>query len=298
LELRRGRVLLVAGNGFIGSRTAIQLARLGCDIGVHHTGRRAPAPDAVAENFVVGRHAGPIVDFPHALLDFEADIAVHFYCMGAADADAFVTTFDGKARRLVLISSCDVYRAYGRFTRIEPGPPDSTPLGEEAPLRNEFYPYRASSTDSQQLEYRYEKMEAERIFMSTRRSEAVILRLPKVYGPGGNERLDTIYGFAAQPKWRWTHGHVDNVAAAIALATLHPSAAGEAFNVGEQETPTMGDRLARLPPRKDTRPTPGDYDYAQDLHFDTGKIRRRLGHTDVLDETSGMAALAAEAISK
>jgi nucleoside-diphosphate-sugar epimerase len=291
------RVLLIAGNGFIGSRTAARFTHLGCAIGVHHTGRQPLTQVAAVRSFVVERRAGPIVNFPAALLDFEADVVVHFYCMDGADAEAFVVSFDGRASRLVLVSSCDVYRAYGRFTRLEPGSPDQTPLGEDAPVRRRLHPYRASSTPRGGLEHRYEKLEAERIVATARASETVVLRLPKVYGFGGNHRLDTVYGFAGQPQWRWTHGHVDNVAAAIALAALHPNAAGEVFNVGEQVTPTMGERLACLPASSDARPAPGDYDFSQDLHFDTSKIRRQLSHQDVIDESSAMAATAAGAIA-
>jgi nucleoside-diphosphate-sugar epimerase len=292
-HLTARRVLLIAGNGFIGSRTAARLTQLGCGIRVHHTGRKALVEDKDVQSFVVDRREGPIIAFPTALLDFGADVVAHFYCMGDADAQAFVAHFDGRASRLVLVSSCDVYRAYGRFTRLEPGSPDPTPLGEDAPMRRRLYPYRTTSTPPEALEHYYEKLEAERALATAKASETVVLRLPKVYGVGGNDRLDTIYGFAHQPQWRWTHGHVDNVAAAIALAALHPSAAGEVFNVGEAKTPTMGERLARLPARTGARPAPGDYDFSQDLHFDTSKIRRQLGYSDVIDEASAMAEIAA-----
>jgi nucleoside-diphosphate-sugar epimerase len=249
--------------------------------------------DSHVRSFVVDRRKGPIIDFPTALLDFQADVVVHFYCMSREDAEALVAHFDGRASRLVLVSSCDVYRAYGRFTRLEPGSPDPTPLGEDAPMRRRLYPYRTKSTPLEALEHYYEKLEAERVLATAKASETVVLRLPKVYGGGGNDRLDTIYGFAVQPHWRWTHGHVDNVAAAIALAAVHPDAAGEVFNVGEEETPTIGERLARLPARTGARPAPGDYDFSQDLHFDTSKIRRQLGYAEVINEASAMAEIAA-----
>jgi hypothetical protein len=52
---------------------------------------------------------------------------------------------------------------------------------------------------------------------------SVCLRLPKVYGRENN-RFETVYRFAKYPHWRWTLGHVENFAAAIMLALLHPSA--------------------------------------------------------------------------
>jgi len=75
-----------------------------------------------------------------------------------------------------------------------------------------------------------------------------------VFGPEDNGDLATVYGFASHPNWRWTHGHVENVAAAIVIAALHSAAARRVYNVGEPHTPTMAERLARLPTeRGDTR---------------------------------------------
>jgi nucleoside-diphosphate-sugar epimerase len=292
------RALLLAGNGVIGSRTAVRLADQGIDVTVHHGGRRpAPAGEAITA-LVVPRTDPPIVEFPAAATSIKVDTVIHFFCMGGEDAAAFVSTFDGKASRLVLISSCDVYRAYGRFTRLEPGPPDSTPIAETGPLRTHHYPYRASAPDPTHLHYWYEKLEAERHIAQAKTSEFVILRLPKVYGRHGNDDLGTVYGFADQPNWRWTHGYVENVAAAIATAALHPRSAGEIFNVGELDTPTMGERLTRLPEKPSTPPQAMDYDFAQDLNFRTSKIRSLIGYQDVVDEGEAMRAVAAMAPAK
>lgn len=289
----RRNFLLIAGNGFVGARVSARLASDGHNVLVFHTGAR-PLPDAPSIRGATSDASGPpVLNFPPELFDAEISTAIHFLCMGAQDARRFVERFDGKARRLVLISSCDVYRAYGRFIGTEPGPPEPTPIDETAPLRTRLFPYRAKAESRNRLEYWYEKIEAERAFAAAERSESMILRLPKVFGPGGNESLSTIYGFAQQPTWRWTHGFVDNVAAAIALAALHPDAAGEIFNIGEAQTPTIGERLARLPPRSDIEPTKNDYDFRQDLSFDTSKIRRRLKFAEPADETEAMKALAA-----
>ncbi|MBI1187642.1 MAG: hypothetical protein GC206_10005 [Alphaproteobacteria bacterium] len=282
------RALLLAGNGVLGARTARRLAALNVDTRVHHAGRRpVPKHDRIAE-VVVARAPPPVDAFPVAS---DCDVAVHFYCMGAPDAASFVAAFDGRAKRLVLISSCDVYRAYGRFLKIEPGPPDPAPLDEAAPLRSRLYPYRSRAANADAMEHWYEKIEAERTVSAARQSEVVILRLPKVYAEDSNQALATVYGFAHQPRWRWTHGLADNLAAAIALAALHPAAAGETFNLGEHPTPATGERLARLAPRPGFPPAPGDYDFAQDMAFDTTKIRRVLGYTDDIDETDAMRAI-------
>ena len=286
------KALLLAGNGFIGRRVATLLASGGNDVVVHHTGRDTLPEAPGISGVVVDRTPLPIVDFPEKLLSCKADTAVHFNCMGEPDARALLEAFDGRVGRIVLISSCDVYRAYGRFIRTEPGSPDPTPLAESAPLRQQRYPYRTKADDRRQLEYWYDKLEAERVVSAARRSEVTILRLPKVYGPGDENGLQTVYGFAHQPSWRWTHGHVDNIASAIVLGAFHPEAAGETFNLGERHTPTMGERLARLPARPASEAAEGDYDFRQDLHCDTGKLRRVLGYADTVDEVETMAALA------
>ncbi len=59
-----------------------------------------------------------------------------------ADATGLVEAFRGLARRTVVISSADVYRAYGRFIGTESGPIEPTPLTEDSPLRTALFPYR------------------------------------------------------------------------------------------------------------------------------------------------------------
>ena len=44
--------------------------------------------------------------------------------------------------RYVVLSSGDVYRNYDGLQRRYDGPPDPTPLSEDAPLREQLYPYR------------------------------------------------------------------------------------------------------------------------------------------------------------
>ena len=117
-----------------------------------------------------------------------------------------------------------------------------------------------------------------------------MLRLPKVYGPGGNADLATVYRFRHHPGWRWTHGYVENVAAAVVLAATHPRAAGRIYNVGESPTPTVGERLLRLPPSALEPDTASGYNFAQDIAYDTARIRTELGYQERIPEPEAMAA--------
>ena len=286
-------ILMLAGNGVIGQATARRFATAGHRVIVHHTGRRPLPAIPGIEAIVVAASPLPITSFPgEAARAAKGGVAVHFQCMGAPDGQAFVRAFDGIAKRLVLISSSDVYRAYGRFIRTEPGAPEPTPMTEKAPLRERLYPYREQARNPAHLLHWYEKLEAERAVQSASSSEVTVLRLPKVFGPDNNADLATVYGFAAYTHWRWTHGHVQNVAAAIARACTHPAAAGESFNLGEVHTPTIGERLALLPPSPDFPSSVDTQDFRQDLHTDTSKVRTLLEFVDEVDEPGAMRALA------
>ena len=60
----------------------------------------------------------------------------------------------------------------------------------------------------------------------------------------------------------------------------------------------MGERLALLPARNDAQPLPPQFDYRQHLVLDTGKIRAKLGYTDVVDEKAAMMDLAVASSQK
>ena len=115
-----------------------------------------------------------------------------------------------------------------------------------------------------------------------------VLRLPKVYGRGDNADLATVYAFRNHPQWRWTHGYVQNVAAAIVLAALHPAAVGQIYNVGEEHTPTMAERLAKLPESSVPASTDTKFNFDQNIAYDTSRIRCELGFEEVIGEDDAM----------
>jgi nucleoside-diphosphate-sugar epimerase len=166
-----------------------------------------------------------------------------------------------------------------------------TPLNEQSPLRATRYPYRSVNTPPGSTEYYYDKVLAEAAARARPDLPATILRLPKVYGPEENADLRTVYAFRGHPGWRWTHGHVANVARAIAVAVSDGRAAGQIYNIGEVSTPSMGDRLAGLPAKTDVPLCTERLNFEQDVNYDTSKIRRELGYTDVVNETTAMRAV-------
>ena len=77
-----------------------------------------------------------------------------------------------------------------------------------------------------------------------------VLRLPAVYGPGDYQhrlfayvkRMDdwrpAVLLGEGMASWRWTHGYVEDMASAIALAVTDERAAERVYNVGEQDPPS------------------------------------------------------------
>jgi nucleoside-diphosphate-sugar epimerase len=285
------RILVIGGTRFIGPRVVRLLARQGHQVTVFHRGQHAtPLPPGVAR--LTHPDAGiPVRRIPDQLRAIEPDVVLHMNVMGEDDAEAAVAAFAGVARRIVVPSSGDVYRAYGIFMGLEPGPPVPVPLKEDAPLRTGRYPYRKPDTPREALEFYYDKVLVEAAVSSRRDLPATILRLPKVYGPEDNHDLSTVYSFRHHPEWRWTHGFVDNVAAAIALAVLDDRAAGKTYNVGEAFTPTVAERLRFLPARESHALFDKPANFEQDIVYDTSRIRQELGFREVVDEREAMMNL-------
>jgi nucleoside-diphosphate-sugar epimerase len=172
------RILLIGGTRFIGRRTAQHLAEAGHEVAVFHRGQtNHPLPDSIQH--VIGDIAN-LDDFRDTFANFAPDAVIHTNLMEQGDATQMMRVFRGIAGRVVVVSSADVYLAWGRLLNTEPGPPEPTPLTEISPLREERYPYR--NTLNQDWRYFYDKIHVEQVAMQLRRPPAVIVRLPMVYG--------------------------------------------------------------------------------------------------------------------
>ena len=281
------RVLIIGGTRFVGPYVARSLAEQGHQVTVYHRGdHEAKLPPSVT-HFRDPRAAMPVLAFPDSLLNPAPDVVIHMMAMGEADGRAAVVAFGARVSRIVWLSSGDVYRAYGRFMGIEPGEPEPGLLTEDSSLRRVLYPYRKPAQQHDDLHYFYEKILVEKVALENPDVRSVVLRLPKVYGPESNQDLATMYGYRKLPSWRWTHGYVENVAAAIVLAAMHADAPRRIYNVGESYTPTIQERLSALPPSNipDLDPPRG---VMQDIAYDTARIRRELGYTEIVSYDEGI----------
>jgi nucleoside-diphosphate-sugar epimerase len=302
------RILVLGGTRFIGPRLVHRLAAAGHQVTVFHRGRTdAELPPSV-QRIHGDRHrpAEHVEEFRRC----RPDVVVDMIAMTEQDACSLMATFRGIAGRLVVISSGDVYRAYGAFTGLEPGPPEPIPLCEDAPLRKVLYPYRSAAVPGDD-KYDYEKILVERVAMGKAGLPASVLRLPMVYGPGDNQHRLAPYlrrmadGRPAillnekMARWRCLRGYVEDVAAAVALAVQHPAATGRVFNVAEPNAFTEAEWIAKIaavvgwngrviavPEAK----MPVGFNTRQDLVVDTTRIRTELGFQEVVSADDALRA--------
>jgi nucleoside-diphosphate-sugar epimerase len=308
------RILVIGGTRFIGRAVVRLLSEQGHEVAVFHR-TQATVPLGVQQIF--GDRA-QLHSFKQDFARFSPEVMLDMIPFVEEDARSIMDLFKGIVRRVVAISSQDVYRAYGRLLRTEPGPADSIPLTEASPLRKKLYPYRGAtlraSEDKQRWMDDYDKIPIERTIMSDPDLPGTILRLPMVYGPGDGQhrlfeylkRMDdkrpTILLDAAVASWHWTRGYVENVAAAIVLAITDDRAAGRIYNVGEAHTLTIAEWVRaiadaagwngsivtlpadRLPPH-----LVADMDTTQDLLVDTTRIRRELGYREPIELNEALA---------
>src|ERR1700677_2199955 len=122
------RCLIIGGTRIIGPYVVRQLLLHGWEVAVLHRGIHLALLPANVQRITDESAGIPVLRVPTAAQRFEPDVVLHMIAMGERDAEAAMTAFAGRARRIVVLSSGDVYRAYGRFLGTEPGPIEPTPL--------------------------------------------------------------------------------------------------------------------------------------------------------------------------
>lgn len=298
------KILVIGGTRFMGPFVVRLLHNQGHDITLFHRGQtEIDLPQGVKE--ILGDRRS-LSNFTSELKQLAADVVLDMIPVTEQDAREVMSTFAGVAKRVIAISSQDVYHAFGLVNRKEYGPLDPLPLTEDATLRKNLYPYRDEASSDQPHEIAdYDKILVERVVMDSIDLPGTVLRLPAVYGPGDFQhrlfsylkRMDdnrpAILFDEAEAQWRWTHGYVENVATAIALAVTDERASNRIYNVGEPYALTMVEWVRKigqvagwngsivLVPRGHLpEPLSWGINAEQDIVVDSTRIRQELGYNE------------------
>lgn len=299
-------VLVIGGTNFIGPDVVHALVARGEQVTVLHRGvHEIELPDEVVhvhdDRSAVSDHVAALR--PEVIVDMmpvHADHAVEVMRAAAAPG----------VRRVVAVSSMDVYRAFDVVHRRD-GHLQPVPLTEESEVRSMRHPY-ADQFDDDHPMARYDKLDVEERVLTSNAAEGVVLRLPVVFGPRDwqhrvgplvrrmDDGMPAIVLPASMAAWRFGKAYSGDVASAVALACRHPAAGGGVFNIqsfggtelewARRVAATVGwdgefvvlddDELP-----EDMRP---DGDMRQDLVADSTRIRSELGWAEEVGVDEGL----------
>jgi UDP-glucose 4-epimerase len=232
------RIAVIGGTRFIGRAAVEELAAAGHDLLLVHRGTTEPEGLPKAQHLHADRAALP--DHKRELAAFRPEAALDCRALTRVDAENVVSALPSTTR-VVVVSSMDVYRAFGAVNdRRETDP---VPLDEDSPLRTERYPYRGLVADR----HDYDKLDVEDVYLA---QGATSVRLPMVYGERDYQRREEYIlrrvraGRTRIPvgagKWLACRGYVRDLARGIRLALESDAARGEALNLCEDRTYSVG----------------------------------------------------------
>jgi len=299
------KVLIIGGTGSIGPCVVRELAGEGHSLTLFNRGR-SQSELAEAVTTIVGDRKG-LLSFKAELRRANPEVILDMCAFRERDLLDVMNVFKGMARRVVAISSQDVYRNNEILWKLVEGDPDPPPFTEESRLRTTCYIARSRAKSHDDFFYQYEKMEVERVVMNDDEISGTVLRLPMVYGPGDGahrmfpylKRVDdgrpAILVGQSAGRWLWTRGYIEDVAHAIVLAVVDARAAGRIYNVGEPEPLSELDWIGNIgkaagwsgeivivPDELMPRHLQMGLDWRCHLVADTSRIRSELGYKEEL----------------
>lgn len=307
------KVLTIGATGFIGSHVVSQLVMKGHQVALFHRGNDSVDTNEREAIVHIYGNRDNLPDFKAEFERFAPDVVLDLIPYTERQAEETIRVFKGSTQRLVAISSGDVYRNYNGVWGKENHLPDPIPLTENAPLRQKLYPYRDYEGLDFEFKQDYDKILVENIVMNTPELPGTILRLPAVYGAEDRQhrflpylqrmfdRRPVILLSEGQASWYWTHGYVENLAAAIALAITDERAMGRIYNIGERETPTQLERLQQLsnlvgwsgeifilPKEQLPRHLQMNLQWQYHMAIDTNRIREELGYVEPISNAEAL----------
>lgn len=306
------RLVFIGGTRFIGLEAVRQSAARGHQVWVLHRGVHSCALPRDVREVHVNRH--DLDGLRRALHAIQPEAVVDTFAMTVSDAKVTVGALAGLRTSVVVLSSHDVYAQFGLLNG-HPAPTPEALVTEGSPLTVP-YPFRGLAAHAGGDDYDKKLVEGEfrAAIHGGKLSSATILRVPATYGSGDYQYrfkgfIDHIVsGKRKVPcqggaSWRWTMGHVGDVAHAILLAAESEHPGLSIYNVGEASTPTMRQRAdaiaevlgVTLKWLEEERELPEAFSSLgrapADFVVDSSLIRTRLGYHERLSSREALLDL-------
>ncbi|HEV2416161.1 MAG TPA: NAD-dependent epimerase/dehydratase family protein [Candidatus Dormibacteraeota bacterium] len=231
------KVAVLGGTRFIGRAAVEELAAAGHELLIVHRGQLEPVDMSQVEHLHCER--SDLASHKKDLTAFAPEAVVDCFALTRADAEGALQALPN-VRRWIVISSVDVYRAFGAL--LSGHETDAVPLTEESPVRDDRYPFRGKVPGREN----YDKLDVEDVYLPL---GALVVRLPMVYGEHDYQRREEfiLRRVRADRKripfgagsWLTCRVYVRDVARAIRLALSKPEVTG-VLNVCEDRTYSVG----------------------------------------------------------
>jgi len=291
------KILILGGTQLTGPFTTRYLVEQGHRVTLFNRGKH-PVDLPPAVNRIMGDRR-QLDDFTDEFKEQAPDVILDMLSFTRQDAEMLMRVFKGIAKRVVVPSSIDVYRVFGRLHGTEPGPVDPIPLTEDAPLRENLSIHKEE----------YEKRWVEEVVMSDPDLPGTILRYPMIYGPNdGGRTFDIVKRMLDNrsvipleeqaARWRWSRGYAENVAWATALAVTHEGARNQIYNVAEpeglsylewtQRVTHAGGWTGRIVVVPQGSLSPDGLHFEQHWVVDATRIRAELGYMEVVPQEEAL----------
>lgn len=292
------RIVFVGGTRFIGHHAAVAARARGHEVVVLHRGRHRCEVEGAEDVIVERRDPGALAT---EVVRARPDVVIDTFAMTRADGQTIALAARIASARLVVLSSQDVYAAWDEVLGRPPPPEREAAVTEESPLSEIVRPYAGKGHDGGD-DYDKKDVEAE---VAASGVPTCVLRLPAVYGPRDYRRrfgdvvdaldLGRPVSCPGGVDWRWTHADVRDVAHAIVLAAEAARGRFTVYNVGEETTPTMRERVEAIAAvvGKPIEWSEAGGERHPDAAVDSSRIRRELAFAEVTTAASRVADLVA-----
>jgi nucleoside-diphosphate-sugar epimerase len=294
------KILIIGGTRFIGLEVTKQLVKDGHEVTLFHRSTEHPGLTVNVSHIYGNRNE--IENFKSGIKKLSPDVVLDMIPITEAHSEKLVNAVRGSTPRIVTVSSCDVYKAYGKLIGIEEGEPEPLPISEDSPVRSKIYPYRDKDPEGPLKDY--DKILVEKVIMNDAEIKGTVCRLPMVYGP--NDYQYRFYSYLRRmddgrpyilldentAAWKCNRGFSEDIAHGIALAVTDDKASGRIYNIAEEDAMTEADFVRKIakytgwngevlitPPEKQE-----GFNTEQSLVTDTTRIRKELGYKEITRE--------------